>query len=319
VMRGESCVATLAVTNSGRWGGVTLAAYDRCGAAVVPVPVLRLHARATTTVRYHVPTDRRGVVHIGPLRLARRDPFGLARAERDYGTADTVWVYPTVHPLAAVPIGARRNPEGQSERVPHGNLTFDALREYVPGDELRHVHWRTSARVGELMVREHVDTSRPVLVVLLDDRAGVHTADSFEAACEGAASVVAAALRAELNVRLLTIEGVPVQVEPGSPAYLTALAEAVPLRPGDHDDSVRLRAAVDRVRLVRDADTLVCLTGAAGPDDLATVAGLRAGFSTILVARFGPRLPAGVAAPGLRIVDAADGREFASIWDGSWL
>ncbi len=116
-----------------------------------------------------------------------------------------------MHPLRAVPTGVARSLDGRVDGVPHGSITFDSLREYVVGDEMRRVHWRTSARVGELMVREHVDTSLPRLVVLLDDRAAAHPAarggiaETFEAACEAAASVVTAALREELPVTLLEV------------------------------------------------------------------------------------------------------------------
>src|SRR6185295_17135875 len=122
------------------------------------------------------------------------DPLALVSAVRRYGGAVRVWVRPRVHPIAAVPVGLSRSMDGRVDRVPHGSITFAALREYVVGDDLRRVHWRTSARVGELMVREHVDTSLPRVVILLDDRAGAHVPDvsgesTFEAACEAAASV----------------------------------------------------------------------------------------------------------------------------------
>lgn len=110
-----------------------------------------------------------------------------------------------------MPTGAGRSLDGRVDGVPHGSITFDSLREYVVGDELRRVHWRTSARVGELMVRENVDTSLPRLVVLLDNRAAAHpqrsagVAESFESACEAAASVVTAAHRADLPVLMLLV------------------------------------------------------------------------------------------------------------------
>ena len=106
-----------------------------------------------------------------------------------------------------------RSLDGRVDRVPHGTITFDSLREYVVGDELRRVHWRTSAKVGELMVREQLDTSLPRLVVLLDDRAAAHpargdgVAETFESACEAAASIVAAAVREDLPVTLLLVAG----------------------------------------------------------------------------------------------------------------
>ena len=107
---------------------------------------------------------------VGPLRVTRHDPLGLVAVARGHGETVRVWVHPRIHPLTAVPAGVARSLDGRVDRVPHGSITFDTLREYVIGDELRHVHWRTSARVGELMVREHLDTSLPRMVVLLDDR-----------------------------------------------------------------------------------------------------------------------------------------------------
>ncbi|MEV2238089.1 DUF58 domain-containing protein [Micromonospora sp. NPDC049891] len=211
VARGEPAAMTLTVRNAGRLRAASMLATDRCGDQVVPVPVLRLRPGADTTVSYPVPTSRRGVVPVGPLRVTRRDPLGLVVLARSYGDVVPVWVHPRVHPLRAVPTGAGRSLDGRVDAVPHGSITFDSLREYVVGDELRRVHWRTSARVGELMVRENVDTSLPRIVVLLDNRAVAHpdrvggVAESFESACEAAASVVTAAVREDLPVVLLFV------------------------------------------------------------------------------------------------------------------
>jgi uncharacterized protein (DUF58 family) len=166
-----------------------------------------------TSVSYPVPTVRRGVVSVGPLQVSRRDPLGLARVLRGYGEPATVWVRPRVHTIAAVPVGLSRSMDGRVDRIPRGSITFSALRGYVIGDDLRHVHWRTSARVGELMVREHVDTSLPRIVVLLDDRAVAHTQpgeageSTFEYACEAAASVIVAAIREDIHVEMQLVSG----------------------------------------------------------------------------------------------------------------
>lgn len=211
VARGEPAAMTLTVRNAGRLRAASLVAEDRCGDRAVPVPLLRLRPGRDTTVRYEVPTARRGVVPVGPLRVTRRDPLGLVALARPYGGTVPVWVHPRVHPLNAVPTGAGRSLDGRVDKVPHGSITFDSLREYVVGDELRRVHWRTSARVGELMVRENVDTSLPRIVVLLDNRAAAHperldgVAESFESACEAAASVLVAAYREDLPVVLLLV------------------------------------------------------------------------------------------------------------------
>ncbi|MEH1098439.1 DUF58 domain-containing protein [Micromonospora sp. CPCC 205561] len=322
VARGEPAAMTLTVRNAGRLRSASLVAEDRCGDRAVPVPLLRLRPGRDTTVRYDVPTSRRGVVPVGPLRVTRRDPLGLVALARPYGGTVPVWVHPRVHPLSAVPTGAGRSLDGRVDRVPHGSITFDSLREYVVGDELRRVHWRTSARVGELMVRENVDTSLPRIVVLLDNRAGAHpgrvdgVAESFESACEAAASVLVAAYREDLPVVLLPVAPEPPGAGPaddpvtrgGGPLDLLAAARLA-------DDDV-LGPATTRLRRERLGDTLVFLTGPGGREDLGTVGALRAAYPSVVVGVFGARGPAPSGAPGLVVIDAADGAAFAAEWDG---
>jgi len=180
----------------------------------------------------------------------------------------------------------------------------------VVGDELRRVHWRSSAKVGELMVREQLDTSEPTIVVLLDDRAAAHpqvrdgTAESFEAACEAAASIVAAAVREDLPVSLHLVTSV------ATGPYLDVLTEAA-LRPGELAPTLR------RLRARRLGDTLVFLTGPGGRGDLGAVSGLRGPYPVVLAGLFGDRDAAPVSGgDGLIVIEAADGREFAAAWDG---
>jgi uncharacterized protein (DUF58 family) len=324
VSRGESCTISLTVRNARRLGAATLVAEDRCGSRAVPVPLIRLRPGHDTTVTYPVPTQRRGVVPIGPLRVTRRDPLGLTGVARGHGEPTRVWVYPRVHPLAAVPAGVARSLDGRVDRVPHGSITFDTLREYVVGDELRHVHWRTSARVGELMVREHLDTSLPRIVVLLDDRAASYpdrrdgVAESFESACEAAASVVAAAVREELPIALCLVGGGAVdsggkRTGGTARAYLDLLAEAT-LRNGNED---LLATAARRLRQRPIGDTLVYLTGAAGGGDLGPVAALRAAYPSVIAGVFGAGTSAPTATTELVVIGARDGPDFAAEWDRS--
>ncbi|HEV7899903.1 MAG TPA: DUF58 domain-containing protein [Planosporangium sp.] len=323
VMRGEDSRMTLTVRNGSRLLAATLVAQDRCGPTVVPVPVLRLRPGNDTVTEYPVPTSRRGIVAIGPLRVVRRDPLGLATVARAHGELAQVWVYPKVHPLSAVPVGVVRSLDGRVDRVPHGTITFDTLREYVVGDELRHVHWRTTARIGELMVREHLDTSLPRLVILLDDRLVAHpdgaggTADSFEAACEAAASIVVAAQREELPLALQTVSGDVVASDGRrsavTRAYLDLLAEARLRAARDGDD---LDRAVARLRHRRAGDTLIYLTGPGDTTDLGVVGSLRGAYPTIVVGALGAAQAAPSAVEGMVVLSAADGEDFASEWDG---
>ncbi|MFI7645202.1 DUF58 domain-containing protein [Micromonospora sp. NPDC049460] len=322
VARGEPAAMTLTVRNAGRLPAASLVAEDRCGNRSVPVPLLRLRPGRDTTVRYDVPTSRRGVVPVGPLRVTRRDPLGLVALARPYGGTVPVWVHPRIHPLHAVPTGAGRSLDGRVDKVPHGSITFDSLREYVVGDELRRVHWRTSARVGELMVRENVDTSLPRIVVLLDNRAVAHpervdgVAESFESACEAAASVVTAAVREDLPVVLLVVAPEPSGPDTtgsetghgGGPLDRLAAAQLA-------DDDV-LQPATARLRRERLGDTLVFLTGPGGRGDLGAVGALRAAYPSVVVGIFGAAEPAPSGAAGLVVIDAPDGAAFAAEWDG---
>ena len=331
VMRGEPSYVTLNISNASRLFGASLVARDRCESAIsptrgrvatVPVPLVRLRRGRVTAVDYPVPTSRRGVVEVGPLEITRRDPLALVGVVRRYGDSARVWVRPRVHTIAAVPVGLSRSMDGRVDRVPHGSITFAALREYVVGDDLRHVHWRTSARVGELMVREHVDTSLPRVVVLLDDRAAAHAPDTrgestFEAACEAAASVVVAAVRERVHVEVQLVTGAAQTGghEDVGP-LLDLLAEATLAGEDTTRDADQLRTAVERLRVRRVGDTLLYLTGPADQDDLGVIAGLRGAYPSIIAAVFGAVEGGLDTTAGLLVVGASDGADFAAAWDG---
>jgi uncharacterized protein (DUF58 family) len=278
--------------------------------------LVRLRPGTVTSVGYSVPTSRRGVFEVGPLEVSRRDPLVLVGVVRRYGGSARVWVRPRVHTIAAVPVGLSRSMDGRVDRVPHGSITFAALREYVIGDDLRHVHWRTSARVGELMVREHVDTSLPRVVLLLDDRASAHgpganNESTFEAVCEAAASILVAAFREDIHVEIQLVSGVAgagghVEIAP----MLDLLAE-ITLAP-----DASLRAAVERMRVRRMGDTLIFLTGPPREEDLGLLASLRGAYPSIIAGVFGSVESGLATTAGLLVVGASDGADFAAAWDG---
>ena len=329
VTRGEASTQTLTVRNASRLRAATLIAHDACGPTTVPVPLLRLRPGQDTSVDYPVPTQRRGVVVVGPLRVTRRDPLGLVGAARTYGDTVRVWVHPRTHPLQAVPVGVARSLDGRVDKVPHGTITFDTLREYVLGDELRKVHWRTSARVGQLMVREDLDTSLPRIVVLVDDRRAAYrdvTEDGspdFESVCEAAASILVAAVRADLAVELLLASGEravgttthrasgPADTRP----MLDQLAEAEPTAPG-----TVLDVATKRLRQHKLGDTLIYLTGSGRPDDLAPVGALAPGYPTVVAGVFGNSDGVPTAVAGMQVLTAADAADFTLAWEslGRW-
>ncbi len=314
VVRGGECRGIVTVHNRARWRGMDVIAFDHAGGVEVPIPALRLSAGKDVAVAYMLPTERRGVIDVGPVRIERRDPLDLVRTRRDFGETRRIWVHPKARTLRSVPAGAARSLDGLVDKIEHGSITFHALREYVAGDDLRHVHWRTSARVGELMVREHVDTSQPRVLVLLDDR--IDPLDEggrvFEDVVEVAASVLLAALRDGLSVTLhLVSGGVAVSSQAGrSPQpFLDALAEVSP-KNGSFEE------AVDRLHHRRIGDTLVVLTGAAGEADTKSVARLRSMYPSIVVAIMGQRDVGMSSDSGMLIIGSATSAELATAWDG---
>ena len=106
-----------------------------------------------------------------------------------------------------LPSGRRRDLEGPTRERSEGTASFHQLREYVPGDDLRRIHWRSTARTGDLLVKQMVDTTRPELVVVLDNRAAAVGADDFEEAVDIVASVVAAAEDDDFPVALVLTDG----------------------------------------------------------------------------------------------------------------
>lgn len=217
VERGKPALATLSVRNAG--GGFT--ARDRCGRHVRRVVV-----RADAVYRYELPTSERGKHVVGPLVVERTDPLGLVRKDVGTGSTATLWVHPRRHPARPFAAGHRRHHHEGAAGGPRGSLDLRDVREYVPGDEVRLVHWKSSARTGKLMVRDYADPERPLLAVLVDTR---HS-ESFEDVVEVAASVLHASAVAGYRCRLLTPGGVDVSVDGGVLAGQRLLDELCVLR-----------------------------------------------------------------------------------------
>ncbi len=174
------------------------------------VPALRRGQRARAA--YRVPTNRRGRFVLGPIALGVTDPFGLARRTWTDGVIDEVTICPRVHDLRPAPGAPGRlrstSPFAVQFHAPAvDGEEFLTLREYEVGDDLRRIHWRSTARTGELVVREDEAQWQPRAVVLLDTRPGAHDDASFEAAVEATASVVARLVRSALPVQVITTGG----------------------------------------------------------------------------------------------------------------
>ncbi|MCL2467816.1 MAG: DUF58 domain-containing protein [Micrococcales bacterium] len=139
----------------------------------------------------------RGIIDVGPMTLARSDPVGLLRREVSWPDRQTIFVHPVTVGLPATSVGEIHDLEGMpSETVVPADLAFHAIREYVPGDSLRHVHWKSTAKVGRLMVREYEESRRSRLAVLLGLAENDYLDDDeLELAVSVAASLAAQGIR----------------------------------------------------------------------------------------------------------------------------
>ena len=241
----------------------------------VDVAVPRLRRGQSVAVPYRLPTSRRGVLRVGPLTLDRRDPLGLFVAARTVGDAVEVTVEPRVIAVDPRPTGRLRHLEGpNSDSAQNGTLTFHSLREYARGDDVRRIHWPSTARTGTLMVREQVDTSQPSTVVVLDTRASRFDEDTFEEAVDVAASMVAASERRGFPTRLVTSAGDDLAVHAGQSAQeLRALIARVRRSAAPDGDDVRddLGVATSLVVGRRDRDAIVVVSGAVDRTDLGQI------------------------------------------------
>ncbi len=192
---GETTTVTLLVENDSRHGVSRLTIEDdvnRLGVAVFEVA--RLKANESATATYRVTCRPRGVYRVGPTVVRANDPLGLAETSAQTGPADRIVVYPAVEQLNGFPIVRGQDPAMQASRPEHarrGGEDFYTLREYQQGDDLRRVHWPSSARTDELMIRQLETPWQSRALVLLDIRSpSYESQDAFEKAVSGAATVI---------------------------------------------------------------------------------------------------------------------------------
>jgi uncharacterized protein (DUF58 family) len=227
VERGTPALATLVVRNTTtrRHGG--FAAVDRAGATEHRVQVRPLAPGAEATYHYELPTGQRGLLRVGPLVLNRSDPFGLVRTDRTIGTTTTVLIHPRRHAVRPAAVAfPRHHYDGPTTDPPlRGSNDLVAVREYVRGDEVRLLHWRSTAKTGVLMVREYTDPALAGFTIVLDTRTGALTPASFEDAVEVATSLLYAGAQAGQRCRLITSAGANVATDNGLPGAQALLDE----------------------------------------------------------------------------------------------
>jgi uncharacterized protein (DUF58 family) len=246
----------------------------------------RLRPNRPVEVAYPVSAEIRGRYPIGPLTVRLMDPFGLCELPRSFNAVDTMVVTPAVVPLPAVRLTGEWAGAGLStaRSVASAGEDDTATREYRHGDDLRRIHWRTTARRGELAVRREEQPWQSRGAVILDTRTAAHRGDgptsSFEWGVSAAASVAVHLARSGFTLRLVTDTGRELTTAGHSTtgfsqAIVDDLAVVEPSR------VTTLDVATAAIRRQGGEGLVVAVLGALGLHDAEQLTRLRSSSSTV--------------------------------------
>ncbi|MEX1008215.1 MAG: DUF58 domain-containing protein [Acidimicrobiia bacterium] len=302
----------LRVENRGKRSSPLLVATDwfdegrRAARFLVPP----LQPGAAARAAYRVPTRRRGRYRVGPLAISASDPFGLARRDVPSVADSEVLVRPRVYDIVA-PVAVGSRIAGDSDLPAPRAIASDlgdeflTLREYELGDDLRRVHWRSTARTGELMIRQNEARWRSRAAVVLDVHPEAHDPESLEAAVEAVASIVTRLVRLQRRVEVATSAGEFLGFG-GDPRHdvIDRLATV------SSNATDRLAIVLENLATQRRADLVIAVLGRVGPD-VVRVLGTLAGISVVAVLT----QPVAITpTSSLAVVDASSA-PFASAWN----
>jgi uncharacterized protein (DUF58 family) len=275
---------------------------------------------------YRLPTERRGIVEIGPLEVIVGDPFGLAASSTEGAPRTELTVYPKVDEVVPVPHTSGDDPHAGADHpsaLGRSGEDFYALRPYVVGDDLRRVHWPSTARRDELTVRQDELPWQGRVTVLLDVRRNAHTPASLEVAVSAAASVITACWKRRDLVRLITTDNVDFGFAAGTPhaeAIMEFLA-TVPASPGG-----TLRGVLDSLGLPGNGGAIVAIVAGIADAELANLPRLRGRFAAVTVVHFlrssyDPGAPldnaGSMSTRGSTIIRVTKDRPFADAWNST--
>ncbi|BCJ77834.1 membrane protein [Catellatospora sp. IY07-71] len=287
VQAGGSARVLLRLQNMSRLPTGTLLLEDRLPYALGSRPRLvleKLGAQQASSVAYTVRAELRGRYEVGPLTLRMTDPFGLCELTRSFPSSDKLTVIPNVAALQLVRLAGEYSGTGDSRArsvAVHGEDDA-ATREYRRGDDLRRVHWRSTARVGELMVRREEQPWESRATVLLDTRLGAHRGEgptaSFEWAVSASASIAVHLRQAGYRLRLVTDAGADIDATEGTGdgMLLDHLAEVKATPRGD------VGSLVEHVRRRADGGLVIAVLGLLTPEEARLLSALRSSGTTCI-------------------------------------
>ena len=258
---GDTTTVTLVLRNRRRRPLRHLSIHDEVESLGMAVfEIAKLMGDETASATYRVTCRPRGVYRVGPARATTSDPLRLAELSAPDGPIDRLVVYPTVEELTGFPVIRGRDPAISASRPEHsqrGGEDFYTLREYQRGDDMRRIHWPYTAKTDELMIRQLETPWQSRALVLLDVRPSVYeSADAFEMAVSGAASVVTHLVKSGFDADLWAGDPEPIDAS----RYSAAMERLALVEPNDEID---IEAVAGRIRQKGGGGALVLVTGVA--------------------------------------------------------
>jgi uncharacterized protein (DUF58 family) len=249
----------------------------------------RLLPQRAVEVDYQVRSSLRGRYRIGPLSVRLTDPFGLCELVRGFSASDVLVVTPPVVALPPVRLGGdwAGSGEQRARSIATSGEDDAATREYRQGDDLRRIHWRSTARRGELMVRREEQPWQSRGVLLLDCRDRVHRGDgphsSLEWAVSAAASIGVHLARGGYAMRLVTESIDEITADSlGAQSFESVLLDVLAVQSPSSADS--LQPGVASMRHGGGEELYIAIVGPMSTDDAHLLARLPRGGATVAVA-----------------------------------
>lgn len=213
---GDNAVGSIAVTNASPRTVLPSALELPVGAATALFHLPRMKPSEVHEDLFTIPTTRRAVITVGPVRSVRADPLQLLRRQVMWTDATDLYVHPKTTGLDGPAAGFLKDLEGlPTKELSSADVAFHALRDYVPGDDRRHIHWKTTARTGKMMVRQFEETRRAHMAVVLSINTDEYEREEdFEMAISAAASLGRQAIQEARELSIVTQRG-PIRCETG--------------------------------------------------------------------------------------------------------
>jgi uncharacterized protein (DUF58 family) len=315
ISEGESADALLTVTNLSTRRSPAVVARDAVGTRRVSISIPSLASGESFTTAYPLEIEERGRYDVGPLAISHSDPLRLVQFGEGVGAQTECLVHPRIVRISPLPTGRSQEIDGASKSgAPRGGITFHSLRDYSPGDDLRLIHWRSTARVGSLMVRHTVITNEPRLTIVLDTHAPSYATDAeFDDAVRIAASMIAAGAEHRFPVAFHTTSGESGSVDPTGRGRTAVFDLLAGIERSDDDPGL---GAMGRLSTRREHGvSLGVVTGVPDRRSMATVGRVVGRYEMVTVVQIGDPLRHPVTpVAGTVSVAVEDLDQFVVVW-----